>query len=135
MTEPRCARDVMSTPVRFLARDASVLQAAQFLLDNRLSGAPVADETGRPVGVFSYRDLAKFFLDPAFQDGGAAAPSAARVFEFMTPRVTSVRPEASLDECRKVMRQHRIHRLLVQDAEGKMTGVVSVSDLALRVGE
>jgi len=132
---PRCARDLMSTPVLFLSRNATVLEAAQFLLDNRLSGAPVADDTGRPVGVFSFRDLAKYFLDPALQEGGKGAPAQARVSEFMTSRVQSVRPEATIAECRKAMRQHRTHRVLVQDPDGKMAGIISTSDLALRVSE
>ncbi|MCC6738967.1 MAG: CBS domain-containing protein [Planctomycetia bacterium] len=134
MTAPRHARDLMTTPVRFLAKSASVTEAAKFLLDNRLSGAPVADEAGRPVGVFTFRDLAKFFLDPAFLEGGSA-PATAPITDFMTPRVHTVKPEATVEDCRKVMRQHRLHRVLVQNADGTMAGIVSVSDIALRAGD
>lgn len=135
MTAPRHARDLMTSPVRFLAKSATVTEAARFLLDNRLSGAPVADEAGRPVGVFTFRDLAKFFLDPGFQEGGTASPKDVKITEFMTPRVHSVKPEATVEDCRKVMRQHRLHRVLVQNPDGTMAGIVSVSDIALRAGD
>ena len=50
----------------------------------------------------------------------------------MTPHIQSVRPEATIEDCRKAMRQHKTHRVLVQEAHGKIAGIVSASDLGLR---
>ena len=89
------------------------------------------DETGKPVGVFSFRDMAKYFLDPALETGGTGTAGMAKISELMTPKVHSVRPEATMEECRRAMRQHKTHRMLVQDAQGKIVGIISASDLAL----
>ncbi|MBI2921709.1 MAG: CBS domain-containing protein [Planctomycetes bacterium] len=131
MTTPRCARDLMSSPVISLPRAATVREAAHILLDNRLSGAPVVDEAGKPVGVFSFRDMAKYFLDPALETGGTGTAGMAKISELMTPKIQSVRPEATIEECRRAMRQHKTHRMLVQDAGGKIVGIISASDLGL----
>ena len=125
----------MSQPVKTLSRDSNVIDAARFLLDYRLSGVPVVDASGKPVGVFTFRDMAKYFLDPTLIAGGGvkpADPGRERVADLMTPHIQSVRPEATLEECRKAMRQHKTHRVLVQDAQGKIAGIISASDLGLR---
>ncbi|NUN50780.1 MAG: CBS domain-containing protein [Candidatus Brocadiae bacterium] len=137
MAAPAFARDIMSQPVMTLSRDASVLDAAKFLLDNRLSGAPVLDDRGRVAGVFTFRDLAKFFLEPALEDASAPRPdpAKAKVSELMTKHAESVRPGDRIEDCRKLMRQHRMHRVLVTDDEGALVGIISATDLVFRVHE
>jgi CBS domain-containing protein len=135
VTTPRTARDVMSQPVKTLSRLANVVEAARFLLDNRLTGVPVVDDAGKAIGMFTFRDMAKYFLDPTLLPGGGANkadPGKERVSDLMSPHVQSVRPEATLEDCRKAMRQYKTHRMLVQDAQGRITGIVSASDLGLR---
>jgi CBS domain-containing protein len=135
VSTPRTARDVMSQPVLTLSRYANVVEAARFLLDNRLSGVPVVDDAGKGIGMFTFRDMAKYFLDPTLLPGGGARkadPGKERVSDLMSPHIESVRPEATLEDCRRAMRQHKTHRVLVQDAQGKIVGIVSASDLGLR---
>jgi predicted transcriptional regulator len=132
----------MSSPVLTLPHDAHLIEAARFLLDHRLSGAPVLDGQGKPIGVLSFRDLAKFFLDPWLEQAGREGPKSLApeplriaVSELMHHGVVSVKPEATTEEIRRAMRQHKVHRVLVQDAKGVAVGVVSASDLALRGAE
>src|SRR5688572_30212217 len=54
------ARDLMRHPVRQLTAWTPVREAAAFLLRQGISGAPVIDEHGRWVGVFTQNDLARF---------------------------------------------------------------------------
>lgn len=136
-TEATRARDLMSSPVHSLPKSSTILEAARFLLEHRLTGAPVVDSRGLPVGVFSLRDLAKFFLDPLFMQPEARTglppePAAVGIADFMTTHVVTVRPEATIEECRRAMRQHKMHRVVVVDAQGRLAGVVSATDLALR---
>jgi CBS domain-containing protein len=51
-----------------------------------------------------------------------------RVHEVMTPRVQAVAPRASLSEAAALMREHRIHHLLVLEGRS-MVGVLSSRDL------
>jgi tRNA nucleotidyltransferase (CCA-adding enzyme) len=124
-TPPR-AKDLMSSPVRCLARDATVREAARFLLEHRLSGAPVKDDRGRPIGMCTLRDIAKYFLDPV------STEPASTVSDLMTHRVITTNPDATLEDLRRSMRGHQVHRLLVEDAKRQVVGMVSASDLALR---
>src|SRR5258708_8722018 len=53
----RTARELM-TPNPLSLRDTTPIQdAVAFLIDKGISGAPVIDEAGRPVGVLSQTDI------------------------------------------------------------------------------
>jgi diguanylate cyclase (GGDEF)-like protein len=58
------ARDVMTTVVASLSRDATVGQAAKYFLRFRLSSAPVVDENGKLAGFVSEKDLMNVLLWP-----------------------------------------------------------------------
>ena len=129
----KTARDYMSSPVCTLPRTATVLEAARMLLEKRLTGVPVLDAKGHPEGVFTLRDLAKFFLDPMLDTPGTWPDAAnASISGLMTHRVVTVRPEATVEEIRRAMKTNKVHRLVVEDGHGKLLGVVSASDLATR---
>lgn len=50
-------RDMMTAPALSLTPNTSVMEAMAFLVEHRISGMPVCDETGRVVGVCSGYDL------------------------------------------------------------------------------
>ncbi len=137
MAPPVLIRDIMTTPVRTLPRTATVLEAAEFFLKNRLSGAPVVDDIGRVDGILTLRDLAKYFLEPAFrgtpQPLAAVHPQKLLISELMTPSPYYLRPGDLIEEAKKAMRQHKTHRMLVNDEHGKLVGILSAADLLNRV--
>ena len=51
------------------------------------------------------------------------------VGEFMTPRPVTIRADDGIDEGLHLMREHRVRRLPVLDAAGRMVGIVSDHDL------
>src|SRR5215475_1877029 len=53
--------------------------------------------------------------------------------DFMSARVISVTPDASILECVRLMLQHRISGLPVIDAAGSLVGVVTEGDFLRRV--
>ena len=59
MAKVMLARDLMTRPVRQLQAQTPVRDAAAFLLRHGISGAPVLDEHGRWIGVFTQNDLAR----------------------------------------------------------------------------
>ena len=70
-----------------------------------------------------------------YADLGAtpAAPSSQHVSDVLTPRVYSVNRDTGVAVAANIMRERRIHRLLVID-KGVLVGIVSSLDL-LRVVE
>ena len=50
-------KDIMTTELITVSPEMEVLQAAKLLLEKRISGIPVVDETGKLVGLLCQSDL------------------------------------------------------------------------------
>lgn len=149
-------RDLMTRPVRRLSMNARVRDAAEFLRRWEISGAPVLDLHGRPVGVFSLKDLAGHLsnrlldlptVDPEVErvhETGEHAPGGrgfhfegiddARVGDLMTPTILCVEPDASMQEAVRIMQKHSIHRVFVRRGDGPLEGVITTMDVLRWVG-
>lgn len=101
--------------------DATVVQAARLMNAHRI-GSVVVVSDGRPVGIFTERDVLTRVV--------AAERNAAttRVRETMTERVLTCTPETSLEAVRHTMRSERVRHLPVIE-DGKLCGMVSIGDL------
>ncbi|HKS16857.1 MAG TPA: CBS domain-containing protein [Planctomycetota bacterium] len=150
------ARDVMCRPVRKVMESTRVRDAAQFLRRWKISGVPVVDAHGRPVGVFSLMDLAAHVHDrmidlPAIDPGEERALKSgetlpldagfhfeaiddARVSELMTPEIVCVDPDAPLEAAVRAMEQRSIHRVFVRRRDGPLEGVITTMDILRWVG-
>ncbi|SEK93781.1 IMP dehydrogenase [Roseovarius nanhaiticus] len=99
------------TPDQTLA-DANALQEQY-----RVSGFPVVDESGRVLGIVTNRDM-RFAEDPRTP-----------VRAMMTADDLAILQEpADLDEAKSLMKERRIEKLLVTDAQGKLTGLLTLKD-------
>ncbi|WP_281967756.1 IMP dehydrogenase [Roseovarius nanhaiticus] len=99
------------TPDQTLA-DANALQEQY-----RVSGFPVVDESGRVLGIVTNRDM-RFAEDPRTP-----------VRAMMTADELAILQEpADLDEAKSLMKERRIEKLLVTDAQGKLTGLLTLKD-------
>ena len=149
MMHEMTARDLMTRPVRKLVSDATVRDAADFLLRWRISGAPVVDAHGRWVGVFTLNDIARHVqtrlvelpvIDPKEErtlETREEIPDGfhfegfedTRVGDLMTPGLYSVFPDATLEEVVRTMTDQRIHRVFVITEGGEIEGVVTSMDV------
>jgi IMP dehydrogenase len=81
------------------------------------TGFPVIDEKRRVVGIVTNRDM-RF-----------AAADETPVHVMMTSdNLAILREPADLDEAKSMMKARRIEKLLVTDAEGKLTGLLTLKD-------
>ena len=55
-------------------------------------------------------------------------PSLLKIREVMTSPVITVNQTMMLDECARIMKEHRIHHLPVVDDTGKVIGMISATD-------
>lgn len=145
----RVVGELMNPDVVALRPDMTVPEAQALLAQRSVSGAPVVDAAGRVLGVVSQNDLVRsaarpdsagrkgmfFTSDADFEDLAEtpAPPSATTVREVMSRRVHAVSRDTGVAIAANVMRERRIHRLLVTD-RGVLVGVVTSLDL-LRVVE
>jgi CBS domain-containing protein len=144
------ARDVMQSHVITVDPDLPLLDAHRLLVEEEIGGAPVVDETGRLVGVISSSDLLR--AEEEEREGSNRAPSYFTdllefsaphpidsndlqdrlgqlvVSEAMTPGGVSVAPDTPIDQVAGLMRRHRIHRVLVLEAD-RLVGIISSFDL------
>lgn len=142
---------LMSRPVRRLSMTTPLRDAAEFLRRWGISGAPVVDGRGRPVGVFSLRDLAGHFTDrfeylPLVDAGEERVKKTgetidpkrgfhferiddARVSDLMTPSLLCVDPEAPVLDAVRMMQRQSIHRVFVRRGRGPLLGVLTTMDI------
>ena len=101
--------------------DATVHAALERMAEHDV-GVLVVLDGGKPVGIFSERDLAR-----KVELRGRTAKDT-RVQEVMTPEVLYVTPGHTLDRCMVLMKEDRVRHLVVVE-EHKVLGVVSARDI------
>src|SRR6476469_1604405 len=106
-----------------LPPDAPVAAALELMARYHISGVPVTDADGRLVGILTNRDL-------RFRDEGAEQPVAA----LMTDRDLVTAPiGTTLEEARAILHRHKIEKLPVVDAEGRLKGLITVKDIRKQI--
>jgi CBS domain-containing protein len=122
----RTAEELMSSNPLSIRSNATVGEAANFLVDRRISAAPVIDEAGRPIGVLSQTDL---MIHQHELCGTPPAVDPSRADELMTPAIFSVGPHTTASRVLEEMLRLKVHRLFVVDKAGVLVGVISALDI------
>lgn len=137
------AGEIMSRDVIAISPDAPLSQAVRLMLDAKVSGVPVVDTEGRPIGMLTEGDLLRRvetgteggspgWLAVLFTPGRLAEQyiqtHGRRAAEIMTPDVVAVEEATPLADIAELMRRRRIKRLPVL-RDGKLVGIVSRADL------
>jgi len=117
-------REIMITPVQTLSTEDTLNCAARMMRDFAVGCLPVVDESGKLAGILTDRDIAL----SAYELGEALWKL--RVVDSMHKPVFSCRAEDGIEEAARIMRHHRVRRLPVVDATGKVIGLISLDDLA-----
>jgi len=111
----RAESGMIASPIT-VRPDQSLREALDVMNDHAISGVPVVDGT-RPVGILTARDLRfEKNLDQ-------------KVALLMTKELVTVPPGVSNERAKELLHQHRIEKLLVVDASGKLAGLVTIKDL------
>jgi len=142
------ARDVMTRQVIVIQADESIAQAIGTFRENRITGAPVVDASGRFIGILSLRDLVRdscaeaepageseepggdatwalFEKSDRLEQGGESEPVSNR----MSTNVATVSENLSLVEVARTMCSGHWHRVPVIDDPGNLVGIISTMDV------
>jgi CBS domain-containing protein len=92
--------------------------------DHSLGCIPVVDENGRLAGILTDRDIAL----AAHTIGEALWRM--RIADTMHSPVFTCGPGDGVEIAARIMREHRVHRVPVVDADKKPIGMISLDDLA-----
>jgi CBS domain-containing protein len=122
-------RDIMSRDVQTFSRDTTIGDALKTLSTGRMSGAPVLSE-GKVCGIISVADIVGVIVGSS-DDSGIQQKT---VGEVMTGDIHSLPSSASIRNAATLMREKRIHRVLVIDDDA-LVGMVSALDVARAVSD
>lgn len=120
-------QDVMTSPAHSCSPEASLAAAARTMCDYGCGALPVLDNAGRPAGILTDRDVCR-----AVAVGNRFA-AAIRVREVMTSNPATCSPGMPLADALELMAVRRIRRLPVVDAQGRLVGIVSLSDIVAAI--
>jgi len=139
-------KDIMTKELITVSPDTEIVQATKLLLENRINGIPVTDETGKLVGILCQSDLIaqqkklpipSFFT---FLDGLITLTSmkqiekqvqkiaAITVAQAMTPNPVTVQPETDIETVAALMVDNNFHTIPVMD-KGELVGIVGKEDV------
>lgn len=116
-------KDLMTRGVEHIAGTAPVQQAAARMAQKDVGFLAVSDGQSAG-GVITDRDIVVRCL------AHRKDPEQTAVQECMTSGVTTLPEEAAIEEAARLMEDRQIRRLLITDADGRLTGVLSLGDLA-----
>ncbi|QQO10458.1 IMP dehydrogenase [Breznakiella homolactica] len=107
---------IIDEPVT-VGMDASVRDIKNLMERTRVSGMPVLDDTGHLVGIITARDL-RFCTDDTLS-----------VLDVMTKDPVVEQGDPTTSSARAKFDKHRIEKLPVVDASGRLTGLITVKDM------
>lgn len=136
------AADVMTREVAFVSEGTPLTEVAELMAVRKISGLPVADDSGRAVGVISEKDfltvmgsgLADTFMSVVAQcllgKGCLAAPYRAKLArDIMASPAVTLTADTPILEVAAVLSEKKINRVPIVDADGLMIGIVSRADV------
>lgn len=132
MSHKSRVRDLMTTEVITIGMDDTLQKARQIFHEKRFHHLIVMEE-GKPVGVLSDRDLLRQ-LSPFVGVRMSERPQdlatlQKRIHQFMTRRLISIEPDATLAEAARLFMRQRVSCLPVIDADGRLAGILTTRDL------
>jgi CBS domain-containing protein len=119
-------RDVLRTKGRRLfvmGPEATVQEAVRCFVEHDIGSIPVVDNQGRPIGIFSERDVLFGFV------GDCQGFRNSELGDVMTRDPICCSAADEIHDVMGKMSHRHVGQLPVLDDDGRVTGVVSVGDL------
>lgn len=116
-------RDIMTDEVECCTLLDNIFEVAVKMKELNVGAIPIVDKE-RLVGMITDRDI-------VLRGVAEKYPASAKVEDIMSHDLITVSPDSTSRDAAKLMAQHQIRRLPVVE-DGKLTGIVSLGDFAIR---
>jgi len=117
-------REFMDTYVDTLSPETDIMEAVNFLLQKRVTGAPVTNSKGELLGILTERDCLKLFtsgdVDKIARTG--------KVKDFMTSKVQTIPPDMDIYYAAGLFLNVSFRRMPVVE-NGRMVGAITRFDI------
>ena len=139
-------KDIMTKELITVSPQTEITIAAKILLEKRINGLPVIDDSGKLVGILCQSDLVaqqKSIPIPSVYtvldsfipltslkriDKEVKKIAALKVEQAMTPKPVTVGPETDIEDVARLMVDKKYHTLPVMEGD-KIVGVVGKEDV------
>jgi CBS domain-containing protein len=128
---PKTVRDIIKDrkEVYCLSNQTTAAEAARFLKDHGIRATGICNLSGKIVGVVSQSDISDKVAAENFR------PSEVSVQTIASSNLIKVTSETEVDAALQILQQHGLYHLIVEDADGKFLGMVSMRDCVAMKGE
>lgn len=115
--------DYMTKNIMTVKKDTDALSAIKQLLSHKVTCAPVLDEAGKLVGMFSEKDCMNVVLGATYNQGMSG-----KVDEFMSTEILSVDADSSIVDLADKFKDTSLRSYPVFD-DKRLVGIVSRTDV------
>lgn len=115
--------DYMTKRLVTLSKETNVIDATKKLLDHKITCAPVIDQQGHLIGMFSEKDGMRVFLDSVYDQGMSG-----KVGDFMTTEIISVDAKSSIVDLAEKFQASSVRSFPVFE-QAELVGIISRTDV------
>lgn len=119
--------EIMTTNVATAEPDSTIEEVATMMKDENVGAIPVVDDD-ELVGIVTDRDI----VVRCIAEG--KDPSECEVEEIVSEELETVTPDDDVRRAAEIMQRKQIRRLPVCDEEGRLVGMLSLGDIAVKQG-
>ena len=119
-------KEVMNPDARSIWITESLADAAKLMWQNDCGILPIIKDGRKVVGMITDRDIC---MGTAMKDTN---PSSISVEEVMSGKVYAATPDEDVEQALQTMKEYKVRRLPVVNAEGELTGILSMNDIVLK---
>jgi CBS domain-containing protein len=115
--------EIMKQSIQCLAPNETAVTAAQKMRDQNVGFLPICDASMKVLGTLTDRDIAVRLV-------ADRRPLRTQVWELMTHDVVACMPHDDIATAEELMGEHQKSRIMCLDEDGRLLGVISLSDIA-----
>lgn len=124
-------KEIMSKDPACCTPETKLREVARLMVERDCGAIPIVkSQTGKqPIGVITDRDITCRAV------AAGKNPLDLTAGDLMTTPVTTVSPDATVEECVRMMEAKQVRRVPVVDEKGLCVGIVAQADVALKAPE
>lgn len=115
--------EIMTEFIKTIPAGSTVMEAAKIMTELGI-GSIVVVQNNKPIGMLTERDIVMKVVSLDLN------PSQVFVEKIMSHPIITIEPNKIIDEAALVMSVYKIRRLVVVERDGKLLGILTVTDIA-----